>query len=236
MKKYALLAIVVAVCLSASFAIAAQVTLQWDPNNNPAPDDYKLYQRLEGQLYDYTKAVPNPPDHMDGAIPHPQVTFTVTLPDPNPAPPAPSSLQGSFDRTNSQISLQWQQTQASQTDRYFWVVRAEIPPDQSGDSNEVYQDITGKSSVVRWRVFYSLTSGGPWTLLDAVQNTGQATPTTTAAFTAVPAGSRATVFFTLVAFNSDTLFSVNSQELSVDVDRRTLNPPVLTIQTTVPVQ
>ena len=37
-------------------AFAAQVTVAWDPNT-PTPDGYRLYQRLEGQAYDYTDPV-----------------------------------------------------------------------------------------------------------------------------------------------------------------------------------
>ena len=37
-------------------AFAAQVTVAWDPNT-PTPDGYRLYQRLDGQDYDYTEAV-----------------------------------------------------------------------------------------------------------------------------------------------------------------------------------
>jgi len=239
MKKMTTIAALAAACVLALAATAAaqeEVTLAWDPNNNPAPDDYKLYQRVEGQSYDYAKAVPNPPDHPDGAIPHPQTTFTVALPTPTPAPPAPSGMAGSFDRHSSQIALTWQQAEAAQTVKYYWVVRAEIPPDQSGDSNEVSHDVTGRSTVARWDVFYSLASGGPWTKLDTVQNTGQVPPAVTAPLTAVPAGGRADVFFTAVAFSSDALFSPNAQEVRVDVDRRVLEPPTLTIQAVVPVQ
>lgn len=37
-----------------AFAFAAQVTLAWDANN-PAPDGYRLYQRAQGQSYDFTR-------------------------------------------------------------------------------------------------------------------------------------------------------------------------------------
>jgi hypothetical protein len=237
-KTKAVAALFAAVALGVATAAWAgeRVTLEWDPNNDPAPDQYKLYQRTEGQPYDYAHAVPNPPDHQDGAIPHPRVTFTVTLPTPNPRPPAPTGVTGSFDRHSSQISLTWQQAEAAETVRYYWVVRAEIPPDQSGDSNEVGHDATGESTVARWDVFYSLTPGGPWTKLDSVQNTGQASPAVTAPLTAVPAGGRADVFFTVVALSSDALFSPNAQEVRVDVDRRALEPPTLTIRAVVPVQ
>jgi hypothetical protein len=37
-------------------ALAAQVTVAWDPNV-PTPDGYHLYQRMEGQTYDYDQPV-----------------------------------------------------------------------------------------------------------------------------------------------------------------------------------
>ncbi|MEJ2157365.1 MAG: fibronectin type III domain-containing protein [Desulfobacteraceae bacterium] len=37
-------------------AFAAQVTLAWDPNN-PVPDGYRVYARVEGQNYDFTSPV-----------------------------------------------------------------------------------------------------------------------------------------------------------------------------------
>ena len=43
------------VCLPV-VAFAAEVTVAWDPNT-PTPDGYRLYQRLEGQTYDYTDSV-----------------------------------------------------------------------------------------------------------------------------------------------------------------------------------
>ena len=33
-----------------------QVTLAWDPND-PAPEGYRIFQRTEGQAYDYTQPV-----------------------------------------------------------------------------------------------------------------------------------------------------------------------------------
>ena len=75
---------------------AAQVTLQWDPNT-PAPDGYNLYQRVNGQSYNYSNPVN--PSVIIGT------TYTV------------SDLQDGAT--------------------YFFVVRAKVGSDESGDSNEV---------------------------------------------------------------------------------------------------
>jgi len=92
------LAIIILLFTSA-FAHAAQVTLAWNPNN-PAPEGYRVFQRLDGGGYDYTSPVwPQTGDN--------QQLTTCTIGD-------------LADNTN-----------------YYFVVRAYVGNDQSGDSNEV---------------------------------------------------------------------------------------------------
>jgi hypothetical protein len=69
-----------------------------------------------------------------------------------------------------------------------------------------------------------------------VENTGQSNPTLNSPLTAVPAGERAEVFFTVVAFHSNELYSTNAVETSTIVDRRVLTPPTLTITATINVE
>lgn len=52
MFKKVLLTLLVALLLAGA-AQAADVTLAWDAND-PAPDGYRLFVRLEGQAYDYS--------------------------------------------------------------------------------------------------------------------------------------------------------------------------------------
>lgn len=80
--------------ITCRFALAADVTLEWDANQ-PPPTGYKLYQRLDGQAYDYTVPV------WQGA------ETRVTLNDLEPG------IQ------------------------YYYVVRAFVGENESGDSNEV---------------------------------------------------------------------------------------------------
>lgn len=86
-------------CLMPSCAAAAEVLLAWDANV-PAPDGYCVFQRREGEAFDYA----NPAWPADGTD-HKETTCTIT------------------DLT------------AGAT--YFFVVRAYVGEDQSGDSNEV---------------------------------------------------------------------------------------------------
>ncbi len=78
---------------------AAQVTLAWDPNV-PTPDGYRVFQRVEGQNYDYSSPVwPGPGD------------------DP---------VQTSCTLDN-----------LADGESYYFVVRAYVGSDLSGDSNEI---------------------------------------------------------------------------------------------------
>lgn len=92
------------ICAAAIFfhwqpAQAATVTLAWDANM-PAPDGYRVYQRIDGQSYDYTLPV-WPPDGSQQA----ETTCTI-------------------DGLTEGVT-------------YYFVVRAYLGPDESGDSNEV---------------------------------------------------------------------------------------------------
>lgn len=49
MKKFLIATIL---CLITMPAFAASVTLQWDPND-PAAEGYRIYERIEGESYDY---------------------------------------------------------------------------------------------------------------------------------------------------------------------------------------
>lgn len=44
---------ILAVLFMAAPTLAADVTLAWDANN-PTPDGYRLFMRVDGQSYDYT--------------------------------------------------------------------------------------------------------------------------------------------------------------------------------------
>jgi hypothetical protein len=90
----AIAAFIFLIVLAGMACADCQVTLQWDPND-PAPDGYRLYCRMEGQAYDYG-------DYIDAGE---STTSTVT---------------GLDEETT-----------------YYFVVRAYVGDDVSGDSNEV---------------------------------------------------------------------------------------------------
>lgn len=84
----------IALAFIISNAIAADVTLAWDANE-PAPDGYRLYQRMENGAYNYQEPVCETKD----------TTCTIT-----------GLLPGN---------------------QYYYVVRAFVADNSSGDSNEV---------------------------------------------------------------------------------------------------
>lgn len=84
------------IIITAVIARADSVTLSWDAND-PAPEGYMIYQRLDGAAYDYT----------DGT----EVCKTV--------------------ETSCVVE------NLSQGIQYFFVARAYVGQEQSGDSNEV---------------------------------------------------------------------------------------------------
>lgn len=93
----------------------------------------------------------------------------------------------------------------------------------------------GSGTVTQWKIFYTFTSGQDYVELDTIENTGQQSVIVTQPFTAVNEGERRDVYFVVVAFR-DAVFSENSPEVIVDVDRRVATPPTLRINATIPVQ
>ena len=108
-------ALVICLVLSSfSFAQAAQqVTLAWD-GNTPAPEGYRVYQRMEGQSYNYASPV---------------------WPQAGDDPSATScTLNDLVDDTS-----------------YYFVVRAYVGADESGDSNEVHHS-TGAGTTTQYSI------------------------------------------------------------------------------------
>lgn len=204
-------------------------TVKWD-HNDPMPEGYRIFQRTEGQSYDYSQPV------WEG----PQDTAVLKYPGPDyPDMPVVTGLTGSWDKPTSSITLNWDQSApADNTRTDYWIVRAYQGTEESADSLEVNRLHTTQNSVTKWEVFYSLTAGGPYTSLGDVTATGAgSTGSVTQPLTAVAAGERKTVYFTVVSFGQGATYSANSAEISIDVDRTVLQPPVnISVTATVPVQ
>lgn len=206
-------------------AEARDVTLEWDPNT-VAPDVYRLFQRINDELYDYKNPVKIPLVAEDGNIPGNRSTVTVL-----------------------DLGVE------NQVTTYKWVIRAALldPPLESGDSNEASididlryptppSDLTGSFDrntsqltlrwgqdetipVSDWKVMYSNTTGGPYTDIGVVPFSSEAVYS--APLTIVPSGEKRTVYFVVVSYRIDGTYSQNSAELAVLVDRRVVMPPNL---------
>lgn len=223
-------------------AEADSVTLQWDAND-PAPDGYLMFQRKSGESYDYSSpVVAEPQTNAAGDIPAPTNTLTIdnlgivcditlyhwvvrayigdgasrdTSGDSNEVeltvdwscPIAVENFQAIFDKAASNINMSFQQT--------------------------------GAVPVKRWKVFWKRPGDASFTEFTTVTNDGSNSAVVTEPFTEVAANTREDIVFTVVSFrfdDNDQVFSPNATEVTVDIDRRTLQPPTLRIELTVPVE
>lgn len=229
------LAIIVLLAIFLCFQTAhAEFTVTWD-ENVPAPDGYRIFDRTADTVYNYTQPL------WEGPLP--PVTITNLLPPPPETMLAPINMSATWDKVASSVTIDWNQPEPLEesVEEYFLVARAymngngDIPDLESADSEEVSVIQKSKNTATKWDVYYSETSGGPYTLLDSVPATGNTR--ITAPLTVVPANQAKMVYFVTVAFGQNDTFSDNSEEASVLIDRRVLNPPVnMQITVTVPVE
>lgn len=164
---------------------AANVTLSWDANT-PEPEGYRVFQRIEGQAYDYTAPV----WPLDGAN-HTQSTCTI-------------------DGLTEGVT-------------YYFVVRAYVGQDESGDSNEVqYQptvtDSTQTENIaetdpVDQSTETSDTTTGSITEPSPIDNSGETDSSTVSAPTPAP-----------VEQNNDVV-SMLPDDTTEEVDSSTISNP-----------
>jgi len=229
--KAVLILMVGAFLLIASMGHAA-FTIKWD-HNEPRPDEYAVYARTASTAYDYNAPIWEGPENEQTVT-----DLLPALPAINPA----ESIIATYDSVAGNITLGWTQpAPLVNTELYYLVVRAQIGTRgqsdfmDSADSEEVSIEQSNGNVATKWEIYYSLTAGGPYTKLDETTSEGGLT----AAFTAVPAGTRADVYFTIVTFGEEGTYSPNSAEAMVTIDRRTVPTPpvgVQAVEVTVPVQ
>ena len=221
MKKLLLgVGLALLLCLSGT-AFAKEISLKfdWDANIEPEMAGYALFQRQEGQQYDYTKPI------------DPVCTIVEGKCWVNPATKN-NEFPHKFDSPDGQNIL------------WHWVARArDTDGNWSGDSNEVslqvnlttlpviadfvgvYNDTaktidftwtqSDPTRINSWKLFQSTTTGGPYTEVLNVPWNG--TDTTIAA--SLPATTLAPgndYYFAVVSFGDFGLFSENSNEVKID--------------------
>jgi hypothetical protein len=77
----------------------------------------------------------------------------------------------------------------------------------------------GDVPVCYWQVYYSLTSGGPYHKLGRADNDGRSQQAFAAPLAVVPPGDTATIYLVVVSFRSNAIFSPESREADLIVDR-----------------
>lgn len=233
--KFIIIFITAFIAFSISFAWAGQVKLQWDPND-PAPEGYRVFTRVENTLYDYTKPQPVL-EFADGNILHPTALVTVDLP----------GLPMKAVKYYFIVRAYDGDLESEDSEEVFWTINR-TPPDLVSSIQAEYNKASSEISLSfvqpnadrakYWKVFYTFTSGSSYVEFDTIQNTGQAQPSSTKAFTAVSVGEIKTVYFVVIGFYDDESFSENSAEASVVIDRRVKpQPPInLKVGVIIPVQ
>lgn len=78
---------------------------------------------------------------------------------------------------------------------------------------------SGDVPVCYWQVYYSLSSGGPYHKLGRADNDGRSQQAFSAPLAVVPPGDAATIYLVVVSFRSDAIFSPESREADLVVDR-----------------
>lgn len=197
---------------------AEKITLEWDtPTGETPPEGYRIYQRtaVEGDQYDYV-------------LPE----ITTLYPDGN-IPYGVNSVVLDVPGTAGSVL------------KYLWVARAYRGENQSIDSNEVSYKVVNVPAVSpaalaaeydpeamtislawdqpqddhpieKWIVYYRIDSN--FVELGSVDS-GQEL-TLSAPFDVIADGDMATVTFSVVAFRRSGVFSANSPEISLEIDRR----------------
>jgi len=218
MKKL-LIVLLASLIVIPSVAISKEVklTFDWDANTEPDMAGYAIFQRVEGQEYDYNSPIDPTCTIVDGGCYVDSVLKS-------------NEFEHTFNAPDGQITT------------FYWVARAKDTEDKwSGDSNEVsftidlapivsavitaavYNPVTNtidisfqqadSERVEKWELFMSNVSGGPYTKVDTITKPGVG-DTFSASWQITGDGD---YYFTLVTFTPEGMFSPDSNEMFVEV-------------------
>jgi len=224
MKKLKSLLLFVLIFLIAPIAIGKQIPIGflWTPNLEPNMKQYVLYNRVDGQAYNYDipmKIIPC--TTLDGVCMTPEIT---------------SEKECTFS-----ISLE---VPDGQSVKNLFVLRAEDTfENESGDSNEVFaiidltplvdiNNFTGvfnkvantidfvwtqeqPDRITYWELYMSEASGGPYNKIKTIESDGSSTSISSSIPESMVASGKE-YFFTVVAFAKYEIFSKNSNEVLID--------------------
>lgn len=199
-------------------AAADQITFEWDYGQETAIDGFNLYSGPMGQdeAGNWLPKFEEAP--LYGGIPAESRTATVTE---NGWPGvskkfgfAIRSFKGANESADSNI---------------VYVVIDNTPLAAPADPTGAYNPETGyltlnwtQADISRakfWRIYYRMPESDTFTQLGRVDNSGQETLSLNTPLTVVPAGRTMDLTFAVVAFKNDDVFSPNSSELLITIDR-----------------
>lgn len=217
--KRILVVLLVLLFIVPSIVMAKEVKLKfaWSANSEPDMAGYALFQRTEGQEYDYNSPIDPTCTIVDGKC---YVDPTAKT----------CEFDHTFNAPDGQITT------------FHWVARAKDTEDKwSGDSNEVSQtfdlapivspvisaavhnEVTNtidisfgqadSARVEKWELFMSNVSGGPYNKIETIAREGEGNTFSTS--WQIPEDGD--YYFTLVAFTHEGIFSPDSNEVYVQV-------------------
>jgi len=193
-----------------------EIGLEWDPNVEVNIGGYGAY----------IGDVPGGPYTKIGDIVHPTVEFWYT-----------------YDAPNGVITRKYFVVDAHNTDTptplrsifsnevfwdYDWAPIEAATEFAAAEANDVVTFIWKQGDIGRieeWKLYMGEVQGGPYDLLITVPYSGTPGDTyTTSQEMTVNAGEMKTFYFTLVTFTPNGVFSGNSMEVSVVIDKRVMAP------------
>lgn len=230
--------IFIAICLLfiATAALAEEITLMWDIPADSQLDGFRCYQKTAyaNDAYNYSNPVKTP-IYPSGDIPADVDTLRVNV----------LGEEGGILK-------------------YLWVCRSYKGNEQSSDSNEVAYKVINTAPPVpinlngryddaekmiylawdqpldnhiiyKWVVYYRIEGDSDYTEI-AMVNYDQ-DPKIQAPFDVVLSGEKKTVYFTVVSFRRSGVYSENSAEYAIDIDRQKI-PPIenLRISIDIPIE
>jgi hypothetical protein len=187
------------------------IKFQWDYDlaNNPEIDGFKLYQRSGEEYVD------------------PPVWIGNTL----EAEVDVAGVEGQATTYNYIVRAFKGDTESENSNEVSYTVDR-VPP-LAVVLNAVYEndvvtftwDDPDQQNIIYWNIYYATKSGGPYAEFDTVENTGNNLLTASKELI-VPVGEKHSYYFTIVAFKTPTLFSPNSNEISITIDKRLIGKPM----------
>jgi hypothetical protein len=225
MIKYLKLLIFVVTVLLPQITRADEITFAWDYGDTSAIDGFKLYSGPRG--IDETGEWVNKyrPEPL-AEVAADQLTATVTEP----------GIAGE-SRNICFVVRSYRGDRESTDSNYVCQIIDNTPLSAPAGLTGMY-DVSGSIVTLNWTqadaerakfwlIYYKLPDGD-FTELGRVDNTGQTDVTVSSVFRALLDGQQADVTFAVVAYKNFDVYSPNSDEIIVHIDRSQMTPPAPT--------